>query len=314
MQGGPSIHFQPHHRPGILRVATGSSDLSTVRGCPRGGRAMDGVFQCNAPAESGSSRRRVLYRGRSAWSTRPRPIRFPMRSMPTSLARPSLLGQRPVAAHAAASAAVVCRRRADRAGRRPSMVDPATRRARTRSSPRTACRATPDWDIDGRGRCRPSRASRPRSASTAASRSPSRSRRSPLTIAWTSTAWGTTAATGARKVATIQPSASLPQMQPALPRPNASHRPGRLRQLGACRPRGRCRPPPRRASTSRNWCARISRRRAGGGQPHPLHRPRRHRPVGSAVPDLRHDVAGLQHVRRQQPLRRRHPLPGAPTR
>ena len=36
------------------------------------------------------------------------------------------------------------------------------------------------------------------------------------------------------------------------------------------------------------------RGRAGGGQPHRLHRPRRRRRLGPAVPDLRHDLAGLQ--------------------
>ena len=37
-------------------------------------------------------------------------------------------------------------------------------------------------------------------------------------------------------------------------------------------------------------------------QPHRLRRARRRRPLGPAVPDLGHDLAGLQPVRRQQPL------------
>ena len=40
------------------------------------------------------------------------------------------------------------------------------------------------------------------------------------------------------------------------------------------------------------------------GQPHLLHRPRRRRRLRPAVPDRGHHLAGLQPVRRQQPLRR----------
>ena len=47
----------------------------------------------------------------------------------------------------------------------------------------------------------------------------------------TSTAWATTAANGARKVATVNPSATLPQNQPAC-LADAHDRAGRLRQLG----------------------------------------------------------------------------------
>ena len=69
---------------------------------------------------------------------------------------------------------------------------------------------------------------------------------------------------------------------------------------GACRRRGPCRPtrPPASTSPSR---PRARRRRR---EPHRLHRPRRRRRLRPAVPDVRHDLAGLQPVRRLQPLRR----------
>ena len=59
---------------------------------------------------------------------------------------------------------------------------------------------------------------------------------------------------GARKVATVNPSASLPQTQPACLTPGGD-RPDRLRQLGASRHRGRCRRRASRASTSPGPCA-----------------------------------------------------------
>ena len=70
---------------------------------------------------------------------------------------------------------------------------------------------------------------------------------------------------------------------------------------GPCRPRGRSRPTPSRASTSPSSYARRHRRR----QPHRLRRPRRREPLRRPLPDLGHDLAGLQQLRRQQPLRRR---------
>ena len=71
-------------------------------------------------------------------------------------------------------------------------------------------------------------------------------------------------------------------------------------------------------------CARRRRvghlsRQAGAGadtrrrQPHRVRRAQRRQPLRSAVPDVRHDVAGLQHLRRQQPLQRAR-RSGAPTR
>ena len=61
---------------------------------------------------------------------------------------------------------------------------------------------------------------------------------------------------GARKVATISPSATLPQVQPAC-LSDIDDRPRRLWQLGGCRPRGTFRPRPCPASTSRRSFARI---------------------------------------------------------
>ena len=48
-------------------------------------------------------------------------------------------------------------------------------------------------------------------------------------------------------------------------------------------------------------------------EPHRLRRPRRRRQLGPVVPDVGHDLAGLQPVRRQLALRRQS-RPGAPTR
>ena len=56
------------------------------------------------------------------------------------------------------------------------------------------------------------------------------------------------------------------------------------------------RPEPPRASTSRSSIAVRRARR----QPYPLHRSRRRAPGGCGRPDLRHDVAGLQHLRRRK--------------
>ena len=54
---------------------------------------------------------------------------------------------------------------------------------------------------------------------------------------------------------------------------------------------------------------------APAGEPHRLRRPRRRRRLRPPVPDLRHDLAGLQRLRRQQPVRRRtRSRSGAPTR
>ena len=68
---------------------------------------------------------------------------------------------------------------------------------------------------------------------------------------------------------------------------------------GPSRPRGRSRPTRSRASTSRK----LVRDDTAWRQPHRLRRARRRGPLADAVPDLRHHLAGLQQLRRQQPLR-----------
>ena len=77
---------------------------------------------------------------------------------------------------------------------------------------------------------------------------------------------------------------------------------------GPCRPRGPSRRPPTRASISRSSCARTS---AGAEQASHVFFVVRDDDgaVRAVVPDIRHDLAGVQHVRRQQPLRRQ---PGRP--
>ena len=62
---------------------------------------------------------------------------------------------------------------------------------------------------------------------------------------------------GARKVASVEPSAALPQRS-AVVRDRARERARRLRQLGRCRRRGPCRPPRCRASTSPSRRARMA--------------------------------------------------------
>ena len=53
------------------------------------------------------------------------------------------------------------------------------------------------------------------------------------------------------------------------------------------------------------YIAKLTRDDTQRREPHRVHRARRREPLGPPVPDLRRDVAGLQRVRRQQPLRRR---------
>ena len=62
---------------------------------------------------------------------------------------------------------------------------------------------------------------------------------------------------------------------------------------GRRRPAGPFRSTPSQASTSLT----PSVRSLGRGEPHRLHRPRRRRPLGRALPDLGRDLAGLQPVR-----------------
>ena len=74
----------------------------------------------------------------------------------------------------------------------------------------------------------------------------------------------------------------------------------RLRQLGGVGVVGGARRTRSRASTSPSCAGPTHDRR----EPHHLHRPRRRRALGPAVPDLGHDLAGVQQLRRQQPVHR----------
>ena len=102
---------------------------------------------------------------------------------------------------------------------------------------------------------------------------------------------------GARlQQAGIRPTASLPQTQPAC-LTDCGDGPDRLRELGRVgvvdRPvRPRC-----PASTSRAWCATTTAARARSRSSSATTRR-----IGHAGQDVRRDVAGLQQVRRQQPV------------
>ena len=100
---------------------------------------------------------------------------------------------------------------------------------------------------------------------------------------------------GARKVATVQPSATLPQIQPCVP-DRCDNEAARLRQLGAVCFLGGAR------ERCLGYLHRAARAPERWREPRALHRPRRRRAVGSALPDLRHHLAGLQQLRRPQPL------------
>ncbi len=105
---------------------------------------------------------------------------------------------------------------------------------------------------------------------------------------------------GARKVATVTPSASLPQNQP----PCLTDAATGLVDCGNWAVSASWAVPA--DAVSGIYFAKLVRDdTALGRQPHRLRRPRRRRPLRPALPDLRHDLAGLQPLRRQQPLRRR---------
>ena len=103
---------------------------------------------------------------------------------------------------------------------------------------------------------------------------------------------------GARKVATVQPT-SAPQTQPACLTNAATG----LIDCGNWAESASWAVPADRGlgHLLRQAGATTTRRRR---QPHRLRRPRRRRQLGPAVPDVGHDLAGLQRLRRQQPLRR----------
>ena len=104
------------------------------------------------------------------------------------------------------------------------------------------------------------------------------------------------------------PLAALPQIQPACLQQRRD-RAGRLRQLGRV---GHLDGPGRRGlgHLLRQAGARRHRRR----QPHRVRRARRRARSRPAVPDLGHHLAGLQPLRRQQPLHGGQCRPAAPTR
>ena len=184
-----------------------------------------------------------------------------------------------------------------RARRRPR----ATSRFRTRSSVRTPRRAIPRANGTSAAPATPaSRGSRPTSASTMDKLSTSRSTPPRRAYHLDIYRMGYYAGDGARKVATVQPLGDAPA-DSALLFERTQHGTGGLRQLERVRVlggAGRC----RLGDLLRKARA---RRRDIGRQPHLLHSPRRRRQIGCPVPDLRHDMAGLQPLRRQQPLRER---------
>ena len=102
---------------------------------------------------------------------------------------------------------------------------------------------------------------------------------------------------GARKVATLHADADL-RSPPASTEPATGLS---IAATGRSRRRGPCRRARSRASTSRKLdAARLIGRR----EPHRLRRARRRAPGRRAVADLGHDVAGLQPLRRRQPVLR----------
>ncbi len=127
--------------------------------------------------------------------------------------------------------------------------------------------------------------------------------RAPTTTASTSTGWATTAATAPARSRPSSPRPPCPQTQPnCLDEPSTGlvdcGNWARLRILGRARRR-------RLRHLLRQARPRGRHRRR---EPHLLHRPRRRGRLRPAVPDLGHDLAGLQPVRRQQPL---HGLAGS---
>ena len=114
---------------------------------------------------------------------------------------------------------------------------------------------------------------------------------------------------GARKVATVQPSALAAADAARLP-DRARDRPRRLRQLGASPRPGPCRPTRSRASTSPSSSATTTATARATSSSSCATTTARSDLLFQTVG---HDVAGLQPVRRQQPLRRARP-PAAPTR
>ena len=155
-----------------------------------------------------------------------------------------------------------------------------------------------EWGITGAGSPPRSRASPPTSASTRARRSGSRSTPAPRPTGSTSTAWATTAGTAPARSPPSHP--TVLNNQPAC-LTDCRDRSRRLRELDPERVVGRA--GDRRVGDLLRQAG--AHRRHRRRQPRLLRRARRRRRVRHALPDLGHHVAGLQQLRRQQPLHRR---------
>ena len=193
-----------------------------------------------------------------------------------------------------------CSWRRRRSWRRPPWPGRATRPP-TRSSARTPRPATRrcEWDVEGAGdpsiqgfRHRHQR--RPGRDGPLQDQRPTRTHTTS-----TSTGWATTAATARARSTTS--SRRRPCRRTSRLPDRRRDRARRLRQLGGVRLLGG--PGRRRLRHLLRQAVRDDE--PAGGKPHRLRRPRRRRHVGHPLPDLRHDLAGLQQVRRQQPLRGR---------
>ena len=145
---------------------------------------------------------------------------------------------------------------------------------------------------------RASRASPLTSASTGARRSTSRSTRPRRASTSTSIGWATTVALGARKIATVTTSVPVPQSAGLSDRgasPGSS-----TAAIGSSQ---RVWPSPATA-VSGIYVAKLTRPDTGGAS-HIVFIVRDDTSAGrSALPDVRHDLAGLQPVRREQSVRR----------
>ncbi len=112
----------------------------------------------------------------------------------------------------------------------------------------------------------------------------------------TSTESATTAAPGARHIASLTPSATLPQTQPACLTDDTTG----LVDCGNWSESASWAVPG--TAVSGVYIAKLARSRHQRREPDPVRRAQRRQPFGPAVPDLGHDVAGVQRLRRQQPV------------
>ena len=162
-----------------------------------------------------------------------------------------------------------------------------------------------EWDVSGAG-ARRCRASPPTSASTTGRHGHFKINDAPRPRTdSTSTGWATTAATArARSPPSRIPTAH--QIQPAC----LTDAPPAWSTAATGRSGVWAVPA---TAVSGIYFAKLVRRRHRRRQPHRLRRPRRRQPLRPALPDLGHHLAGLQRLRRQQPVRR-HRRPAGRTR